>query len=230
MVDGTVLPSHPFDPVAPLISKDKPLIVGSNRDETIFFFQQQRNTEVFNLTETALKDRLAKEFGDSTDLIFNTYRKSRPQASPTDLYIAITTARMIGIGAITIAERKYAQHGAPVYMYIFTHESDMLVPGTQHKVGAAHALEIPYKFYNIHPVEPARGMMAITGPEAIRAAHNMSEMWSAFARTGRPGAKGQPAWPAYTTEKRAMMEIDAQCNVVEDPYILERQLWERLEV
>jgi len=32
-------------------------------------------------------------------------------------------------------------------MYIFTHESEALVPGTQHKVGAAHALEIRYKFY-----------------------------------------------------------------------------------
>jgi para-nitrobenzyl esterase len=51
VVDGAVLPQHPFDPVAPAISKNKPLIVGSNRDETIFFFQQQRNTEIFSLTE-----------------------------------------------------------------------------------------------------------------------------------------------------------------------------------
>src|SRR5207249_7455715 len=124
---------------------------GSNRDETIFFFQQQRNTEVFNLTETALKERLAREFGANGDAVFDTYRKSRPGASPADLYIAISTARMIGIGAITIAERKYVQHAAPVYLYIFTHESDNLVPGTQHKVGAAHAAEIPYKFYNVRP-------------------------------------------------------------------------------
>ena len=51
--------------------------------------------------------------------MLDAYRKSRPDASPSDLYIAISTARMIGLGAITIAERKYAQHGAPVYMYIF---------------------------------------------------------------------------------------------------------------
>lgn len=47
---------------------------------------------------------------------------------------------MIGLGAITIAEPKYAQHGAPVYAYIFMHESNLVVPGTQHKLGAAHAL------------------------------------------------------------------------------------------
>jgi para-nitrobenzyl esterase len=62
-----------------------------------------------------LKERLAKEFGANGNAVFDTYSKSRPTASPADLHIAITTARMIGIGAMTIAERKYAQHGAPVY-------------------------------------------------------------------------------------------------------------------
>jgi para-nitrobenzyl esterase len=143
---------------------------------------------------------------------------------------------MIGLGAITIAERKYAQHGAPVYMYIFTHESDMLIPGTQHKLGAAHALEIPYKFNLVRPADqnseanrPGPDMMAISDPDSVQTAHNMSEMWSTFARTGHPNAKGQPTWPAYTMEKRATMEINAQCTVVDDPYSLERKLWESLE-
>jgi para-nitrobenzyl esterase len=57
----------------------------------------------------------------------------------------------------------------------------------------------------------------------------MSEMWSAFARTGRPATTGQPAWPAYTAEKRSTMEIDAECKVVEDPYSLERKLWDKLD-
>lgn len=234
VVDGTVVPHHPFDPAAPAISKNKPLVVGYNRDETTFFFNQQRNTEVFNLTEAALKERLAKEFTSNADLIFDTYRKSRPEASPTDLYIAITTARMIGLGAVTIAERKVAQGGAPAYLYIFTYESPALVQGTQHKVGAAHALEIPFKFYKVDP-PPApgsaapRGMMSVSGPEAEKTAHNMAEMWSTFARTGRPAAKGQPAWPAYTLAKRATMEINAQCRVVDDPYGAERRMWEKLE-
>jgi para-nitrobenzyl esterase len=93
-------------------------------------------------------------------------------------------------------------------------------------------LEIPYKFYNIQPREGSNagtGMMAITRPESKKAARNMSEMWSTFARTGRPAAKGQPAWPAYTLEKRATMEINALCRVVDDPYGVERRMWERLE-
>jgi para-nitrobenzyl esterase len=46
VVDGTVLPHHPFDPDAPAISKDKPLVVGCNRDETIVFFMESHNTDV----------------------------------------------------------------------------------------------------------------------------------------------------------------------------------------
>jgi para-nitrobenzyl esterase len=138
---------------------------------------------------------------------------------------------MIGLGAVTIAERKYAQGGAPVFMYIFTHESENIIPGTDHKMGAAHALEIPYKFNLVQPEDSqgSRGMMAVTGSEAEKAAHNMSEMWSTFARTGHPGAKGQPEWPAYTTERRATMEIDAQCKVVDDPYSVELNMWKQLE-
>jgi len=238
VVDGAILPRHPFDPDAPSISKNKPLIVGSNRDETNFFFMERHATDVFQLTNATLQERLQKEFGANAHLIFETYRKSRPGASAPDLYTAISTARMIGIGAITIAERKYEQHGAPVYMYIFTHESDLIIPGTDHKLGAAHALEIPYKFNNIQPAAkdatagsqaPTQNMMLVSGPESEKAAHNMSEMWSTFAKTGHPGAQGQPYWPTYTTEKRATMEIDAQCKVVDDPFALERAMWERLE-
>jgi para-nitrobenzyl esterase len=241
VVDGAVLPRHPFDPEAPAISKEKPLVVGYNRDETVFFFNQQRNKEVFNLTEAALKDRLAKEFEGNAVAIFETYHKSRPEASPSDLYIAITTARMIGIGAMTIAERKTAQRGAPAYMYVFKHENPALIPGTQHKMGTPHAMEITYKFYNVpQPVQQSGnsaqqggnaggGLMAISRPESVKAAHNMAEMWSTFARTGKPAAKGQPEWPAYTPQSRATMEIDADCKVVDDPYPLERKLWEQLD-
>lgn len=241
VVDGAVLPYHPFDPQAPAISKNKPLIVGSNRDETAFFFFQMKNLDVFNLTDATLKTRLDRELGAVTDTVLSTYRKSRPNASAPDLYIAITTARMIWLGTLTIGERKYAQHGVPVYMYMFTRESNFVIPGTSHTLGAAHALEIPYKFNNIHPAgqeshedvqQPGSnlGMDSIVGtdPGAPKAAHNMSEMWATFARTGHPAAKGQPEWPAYTTETRATMQIDAACKVVNDPFGQERSMWESL--
>ena len=168
--------------------------------------------------------------------VLTAYRKSRPDASPADLYVAIASARFAGSGSIAMAERKYAQHGAPVYMYVFTHESDRVIPGTNHTFGAAHAGEIVYKFNNVQPAGAGQsgqppsggGAFADTRPESVQTARNMSEFWSTFARTGRPGAQGQPAWPAYTTEQRATMFIDAQCRVVNDPFNLERQIWDSI--
>lgn len=226
VVEGNILPRHPFDPEAPAISKDKPLITGVNRDEATFFLWQGRDLEAFRLTEAGLRERLAKEFGPSAGKVFEVYRKSRPEASPADLYVAISTARAMGAGTELLAERKCAQRGAPVYRYVFTHESSFVIPGTEYKFGAGHAMEIPYKFFN---ARPGGGFQAITSPEDVKAARNMSEMWSTFARTGRPAAKGQPAWPPWTTGDRATMLLDAECKVVHDPWPLERALWEELE-
>jgi para-nitrobenzyl esterase len=234
VLDGKFMPNHPFDPTAPAISKSKPLMVGYNRDEMNFFFAQNGATDVYSLTDATLKERLEKEQGANAAAVLAAYRKSRPSASPADLYVAISTARFAVIGSTTIAERKYAQRGAPVFMYCFTHESERLIAGTQHIYGAAHAVEIVYKFNN---VPSALGQQQATGgggfadprPESIRAAHNMSELWSTFARTGHPAAKGQPAWPAYDTTKRATMFIDAECKVINDPFSPERQVWDQVD-
>jgi para-nitrobenzyl esterase len=118
-------------------------------------------------------------------------------------------------------------------MYVFTHESDRVIPNTNHTFGAAHAGEIVYKFNNVQPAGTGRsgqqptggGTFADSRPERVRTARNMSEFWSTFARTA---AQGQPAWPAYTTEQRATMFIDAQCRVVNDPFSLERRIWDSI--
>ena len=231
VVDGTFLPHHPFDPTAPEISSRKPLMVGVNKDETAFFFLEGKQNDIFTLTEDGLKSRLQNEFSSSAEEILTTYRKSRPGASPGDLYIAITTARAMWLGSLEIAEKKSAQHSAPVYMYIFTHQSNLLVPGTNHRLGAAHATEIWYKFNNVDlegPKNPAVPSLIGTDADREKAALNMSEMWTTFANTGHPGAKGQPFWPAYTLQKRATMMIDAQCTVENDPFGPERALWDSL--
>jgi para-nitrobenzyl esterase len=233
VVDGTYLPSHPFDPHAPAISKDKPLMVGTNKDEMAFFFFQGNAGDVFSLTEDGLRTRLDKEFGTNAETILSVYSQSRPAATPSDLYVAITTARAMWLGSIEIAEKKYEQKAAPVYMYMFTHGSNFLIPGTDHRLGAAHATEIWYKFDNVDLEPPKKdpGPPLIgTDPDRRKAALNMSEMWTTFARTGHPGAKSQQIWPAYTLEKRATMMIDAECRIEEDPFGQERALWDSLKL
>jgi para-nitrobenzyl esterase len=216
-------------------------MLGTNRDETMFVWFQSKSNDVFKLTDETLKARLRRELGADADTVITTYRKSRPNASSGDLYTAITTACMFWFPSIRIAERKALQRGAAVYMYLFAHESNFIIPGTNRTIGAPHAVEIPYKFDNIHPVGEERHgdsqlsfgndvMDAMVGsdPDRQRVAQNMSQLWTTFARTGQPKAKGQPAWPAYTTETRATMQIDAECKIVYDPFGQERIMFEHL--
>ena len=227
VVDGHVLPTNPFDPVAPAISKDKPLICGYNQDEFAFFALFSGNPSAFNLDEAGLVDRLSKQMPDDYKQAIDVYRASRPNASPADIYIAIRSARFAGTGSITIAERKAHQGGAPIYAYVFTYGLEWAMPGTTHPLGAMHALEIPFKFANVDNVSLNGGPnFAGARPERFAAGRNMSAMWASFARHAVPTAPGQPDWPAYDLNKRATMMIDAQCRVVDDPTGPERRFWE----
>ena len=239
VVDGKYLPHHPFDPVAPAISRNKPLIVGTNRDEMLFFYFQTKNTAVFDITMDGLAAQLNKQFGPGLGpRVLATYRATRPDAAPIDLDVAIETARFDWLGSLVIAERKFAQHAAPVYMYMFTHASNYIIPGTHHILGAAHALEIPYKFDNLRPGAsgnlpnahiPGMDTIAGTDPGRYQAARNMSTLWTSYARTAHPTPPpGQPAWPPYTLPRRATLLIDTNCRVEDDPQSAERRFWESL--
>ncbi|HEY3441595.1 MAG TPA: carboxylesterase family protein [Paludibaculum sp.] len=223
VVDGHIIPAHPYDPVAPAISAKIPMIIGTNKDETIMFFQRG-DPAAFSLDEAGLRKRLQPALGAKLEPVLAAYRRSRPKASPTALYIAITTAQFMGTNAITMAERKVALHAAPVFMYIFAYESEVLVsPTVPYPQKAAHAMEMAFKFN--HPDNnPSVGQR----PERYQAARNMSAAWAAFARTSNPSHPGIPRWPAYTPEQRATMILDAKCQVVNDPYAEERKIWKEL--
>src|SRR4051812_4629671 len=58
VVDGVTLPNHPFDPSAPVISRNKPLMVGWNEDEYNFFAWQSHDTSAFSLDLDGLRAKL----------------------------------------------------------------------------------------------------------------------------------------------------------------------------
>jgi len=232
-VDGDILPEALFTAHAPAVSAKKPMIVGTCQDETAFFYDKE--PAVFSLTEAQMRERMASLVGAQSGEWIAAFRKDRPKASPTDLFIAMTTARMMRVGAVNMAEKKAQQATAPVYAYILTYQNQSKIPGTDHIIGASHASDIRMKFDNPDIVDPPNGQERFelfggdkTEPHR-QAAHNMSRMWANFARTGHPSAEGQPAWPGYTMARRETMLIDSQCKVVSDPEHNERLFWQSLK-
>lgn len=217
-IDGTLLPEEPFGTSAPKVSARKPLIVGSCKDEAVFF--QQGNPAVFAMDAADLRRRLEPTLGERTGAWIEAFSRSRPKATPSQLFIAITTAKPWRAQAVKIASLKARQAIAPVYSYILDYRSPELVKGTQYPEGSPHASDIAMKFNTAHKFGPK-------APARLATARNMSEMWATFARTGKPGAKGQPEWKPYDLKWRNTMIIDAKCRVVSDPESIERRFFER---
>jgi para-nitrobenzyl esterase len=221
VLDGALLPHHPFEPAAPEISRDKPLMVGWNEDEYIFF-AMYGDKQVFTITENELESRLERDFGDRAGLILKTYLETNPKSTPGEIYIAIRSITIMGLGSIRIVERKSLQGGAPAYLYNFGYKSNNKIPGTDFEMGSMHAMDIPFKFYNV------QSGMAGTGPDRYKASRNMTALWTSFARTGVPVAKGQPDWPGYNLDNRPTMRIDTRCKVLYDRFGPEREMWEKV--
>jgi para-nitrobenzyl esterase len=211
VVDGKTLPGGPFDPAAPEISAEIPVLIGSTEYEVTFF----PNTKYDPLDDAALHTAVKQvtHAGDAdVDRIISIYKKGRPGLANLD-YSLILASDDFRARVVTEAERKSAQK-APVYMYYFTWQS----PVREGKLKSFHTLEIPFVLEN---VDEAKSM---TGTDASRYAlqDRMSAAWASFARTGNPNHKGLPSWVAFNTNTRATMVFDNTCRVVNDPHGEER--------
>jgi para-nitrobenzyl esterase len=208
VVDERSLPRHPFDPDAPAVSANVPIIVGYNKDETTVLFPRPTD---FSHTWESLKKRLTPMMpGMDVDKVIAGMRALRPDATPTELYWTITTERGMGAGSYLLASRKAAQGTAPVWVYRMEWET----PIEGGRLHAPHALEIPLVFDTVAKSESYIGEGA---PEAQKVADTMSEYWLSFARDGDPNGPDLPNWPAYDNTRKATMVFNVTSEVKDDP-------------
>ncbi|KAB7733218.1 carboxylesterase family protein [Rudanella paleaurantiibacter] len=232
VVDGVALPHHPFDPKAPAISRNKPLLVGWNEDEYTFFAWERKDTEFTKLTFETLPAKLEPTYGANARNIVDTYRKANPDASAPDIFVAISSITMMGLGSVDIAEKKAQQGGAPVYLYNFGYKSEKKVPGTDYAMGTPHAMDISFKFNNeIMPRDgsaPRESFFGGNRPERFVASRHFAELWTSFARTGKPSLQNGPVWPTYNLKTRPTLRIDTTCTVINNRFADELALWRAL--
>src|SRR5467141_1737381 len=216
-IDGKAVPGNPFDPTAPAISADIPLLIGYNRTEETLF---HRGSEIFDLDEAGLKQRVKTVIGGEPDRVIDVYRKAHPGTSPWDLYMLIGTDHPRGTYTRELARRRAILGRAPVYLYRFDWETPVGAPHMK----TPHAIEIPFVFDNIGK------SVATTGdaPETRALAAKVSAAWAAFARTGTPNTPQLPQWPAYSADSRDTMMINHVSRVVKDPDREQRLIMEHV--
>lgn len=223
MVDGRTLPQHPYDPAAPQVSANIPVMLGSVETEAVpYQFNAQGQPDAYwstdDLDNAELRTRVKQALkidAAAADRIVAVYRKGRPKASNMDLWMILASdLSPLRTSEYTIAERKLAAGKAPVYMYYFEWYS----PVHQGKVRAMHGVELPFVFDHVNDASYMIG----TGADRQTLADKMSAAWVAFARSGNPNHKGLARWPAFTSKDRATMVFGRECRAVNDPYREER--------
>jgi para-nitrobenzyl esterase len=222
VVDGDVLPRHPFDAAAAGSAANVPLLVGTNLEEAkLFMFM---DPEARRLGSDALLARCRARIGaDHAGRIVDTYRAARAArgepVTPSELWFAIESDRTMRIPAMRLAELQQ-RHQPRTYAYLFTWRSPFL-GGV---LGACHALELPFVFGTLeHPL--LRGF-AGAGAEASALAERIQDAWIAFARRGDPSHPGLGTWPAYDRTRRATMILGRECRVEDAPREAERAVWD----
>jgi para-nitrobenzyl esterase len=210
------LPRYSFDPRAPELAGDVPLLVGTNSHERALAYTGDPEIWDRTLTEEGLRARVEPMAGNATDRVLEVFRSQHPDTPASERLLLIETDRVFRVDSITMAERKSRAGRAAAYMYLFAWQTSI----AEGKLYAAHAAEIGLAFDNLE-----RFPNLAPGSEGKELAARMSDAWIAFARSGAPGHPGLPEWPPYDAVRRATMVLDRECRVVDDPGALARRLW-----
>ncbi len=208
--DGRTIPVQTWTPAAPAQSAGIPMIIGTNLNE---LSPSLSNAALEDMTEAQGK-AAAQSTGGQPAAAWDAYRAADPAAKPVEVFSRLVSARF-RVPAVTQAQRKAAQGGAPAFLYRFDYNPKTVLDG---RVRAFHCAEMAYCYDNVDRCLNATGGTA----EARALSAKMADAWIAFILSGNPNHPGLPHWPAVSKTATPSMLFDVACRVVEDPDRKER--------
>ena len=212
VIDGDVLPALPIRGIEGGVGAGVDVLTGSNSDEHALFLVPNGFVDLVDANVLGL---VAQGYGLPTDAL-DLYRSAAPDASPGELLIALASDWFFRIPAVRLAEARTAGPGR-TFLYEFAWPS----PQFGGRLGACHALEIPFVFDTLD----APGSEGTTGPAAPRElAETVHRAWVDFATTGDPG------WPAYDLDARPVQVFGTLTGVTPDPRAEQRRAWDGVRV
>lgn len=199
-VDGDLLPYQLLSDDALQLSKNVPLLIGTVKNE----FMPSLGAGLSNAPMEKITEFINNRYKDKADAYVKAAKAAYPNyTKPSDL---IDIDALFRPGAVYQANIKSAlSGGAPVYMYLFDWQS----PVMDGKYKAIHCMEIAFAFNNIQRTKNMTGGTK----EAQALADKVSTAWINFAKTGNPGHKGLPNWPAYNSSNTSTMHFNNTCTV-----------------
>ena len=208
VVDGTVLPAHPLEAFGAGQAGGIPLMIGSNRDEARLCLVA---ADTIDLIDDATLTGATAAYGLTPDGLA-VYRANRPDASAGDLLAAVISDWFFRIPALRVAEAR-AGAPAPTWVYRFDHPE----PAANRRLGACHAVEIPFVFDTTARDEVWPLIGDTPSSATAEAAHRA---WVSFITEGAPG------WSPYDPATRSTGLFTDKLTQASDPSGDERALWD----
>ncbi len=210
VLDGRNFPQNPFDPAAPALAHDIPLMIGNAANEaTLYLAVAPRN---FSLDEAEIRKRAGRFVQiDSAEAgrLIDAYRAASPDASPSALLADIATDYTYRRNTTHEAALQAASAQAPVYAYVFNWKT----PVMGGVLRTPHTLEVPFIF----GTTDAAAALVGDGPDIAPLTRALMATWVAFARTGNPNTDALPAWPRYDGETRSTMMLEMDSKIAHNP-------------
>jgi para-nitrobenzyl esterase len=212
VVDGRTLRAAPISLIAGGAAPGVDLVIGTCADELRVVAWGMPEELQRRRLDPAVATVLAGA-GLTVEGVADAYAAVRTDASELDRHLAMETDYRYAVPAVSLAEQ-HARH-ARVWVYRFSWPTPV-IGGV---LGACHALEVPFVFETLGD---AAVLVGDDPPVELAAA--VHGAWTAFARSGDPGAH----WPPYDIERRAVMDFGSEIGVVDDPDRARRELWRDL--
>ena len=208
VVDGRILPVHPYDPDPAPTAADVPMIISSVMNEQSMGWV---DATLENMTLDQVVERLKERagfgggFGDKAKAVVDSYVKAFPGSKPAEIWSLASSNRQ---SVVALADVKTKQ-SAPVYVDWFTWQPPLF----DGRLRAFHCVDICFWFYNTDLMLTHTG----GGPRPKALATKMAGALLQFMKTGDPNGGGLPKWPKYTPGNGETMVLDDTCAVKNDP-------------
>ena len=159
VVDGDVVPAPPIERILDGAGAGVDLVVGTNTDDWRLFLVA--GGAIDQVTEQILTGpvevrgyQTLAAYGLPVETALAAYRARCPGASPGDLLATVQTDWWVRVPAIRLADA-HAPATSGTYMYEFAWQSNAFGG----RLGAVHALEIPFVFDTLDPELPLLGQL-----------------------------------------------------------------------
>ena len=183
------------------------IINGGNRDEMRLYVGYDAVAGV-HVTPENYPDKLKESYSDNATAVQARYPLTEfPSASSA---LGTVKSDYLPDGPLNnclfLHTAQLASRYVPVYQFEFTDRAaPPVMPDPGFELGAVHSAELPYLFPHFSNKSIFDGPDLAPGSQRLSA--QMIAYWGAFARGGRPRARGLPAWNRFRSDK-AVLRLD----------------------